>query len=115
MVVMDIADLVRREGSRVYSTSAEEGIYHSMLCGLTVSYGRGGVVRAMKAHDIDLSIRLNQAVVEQDDGIERKSPVKTLVSIQYIAGNDMVLAAWHRHLCAYRQSMRSASRENFAA
>ena len=114
--VLDMADLIRREGHRVYSTSGmSEGIYQSMLCGLTVSYQRGGVVQSIKSHDIEVLVQLREAAIEQDDGIERNSPVKMMVSLQYIKGTAATLAAWHKHLCAYRQSMRPTSRETVFA
>ncbi len=111
--VLDMADLVRREGNRIYGNNglAAEGIYQSMLCGLTVFFQRGGVVKAIKAHDIDLEIQLHETAVEQDDGIERYSPVRMLVSVCYLKGNAETLAAWHKHLNAYRQSIRTGIRE----
>ncbi|NBX65572.1 MAG: hypothetical protein EBQ96_01075 [Proteobacteria bacterium] len=114
--VLDMADLVRREGNRVYSSSAlAEGLYQSMLCGLTVSFLRGGNVCAMKAHDLDVTVSLHEAAIEQDDGIERNSPVKMIVSVSYMKGSAETLATWHRHLCLYRQSIRIAPRETVTA
>ena len=121
--VLDLADLVRREGSRVYTSieqDSAQGLYHAMLCGLTVTFGRGGVVRAMKSHDMELNIRMVQTAIEQDQGNDGSQPLaRTLISIQYMRGNGDVLTLWHRHLCAYRQSMRTiavqAPRENHHA
>lgn len=114
--VLEIADLVRLEGSRVYSAQLmDRGVYQSMLCGLTVSYAAGGVVSAIRAHDLEVSVTLHQAAIEQDDGIERNSTMRTLVSLAYAKGNAATLAGWHRELCAWRQSMRAAPRETTAA
>lgn len=114
--VLDMADLVRREGQRLYSsTGLEAGMYQSMLCGLTISFQRGGIIKRIKAHDIDVEVTLVEAAIEQDDGIERNSPVKMLVTLNYCKGNAQTLAAWHRDLCAYRQSMRSGMRETIVA
>jgi hypothetical protein len=114
--LLDMADLVRREGNRVYNSSAmAEGLYQAMLCGLTVSFVRGGTVCAMKAHDMDVSVDVHEAAIEQDDGIERNSAVKAVVSVRYMKGSPETLAAWHRHLCLYRQSIRIATRETVTA
>ena len=114
--LLDMADLVRREGNRVYSSAAAaEGLYQAMLCGLTVTYLRGGAVCAMKAHDMEMTVTVHEAAIEQDDGIERNSAVKMMVSVQYKKGSAQTLAAWHRHLCLYRQSIRIAARETVTA
>lgn len=114
--VLDMADLVRREGHRVYAAAGmEEGIYQSALCGLSVSFQRGGVVQSMKSHDMEIHIRLVETAIEQDDGIERNSPVKMMACIDYVKGTATTLAAWHRHLCAYRQSIRVFTRETVTA
>lgn len=114
--VLDMADLVRREGNRIYAAKGmEEGIYQATLCGLSISFERGGVVHSMKSHDIEINVRLVETAIEQDDGIERNSPVKMMVMLDYVKGTASTLAAWHRHLCAYRQSIRAFTRETVTA
>ncbi|MBU6234679.1 MAG: hypothetical protein KGQ41_02445 [Alphaproteobacteria bacterium] len=114
--VLEMADLVRREGNRVYSSAGmAEGCYHSMLCGLTVSFQRGGTVRAIKAHDLEMDVQLVETQIANNDGIERNSAVKMCVMVTYKKGTPAILAAWHRHLCAFRQSIRSGSRETVVA
>jgi hypothetical protein len=110
--VVDIADLVRHEGHRVYNTSVvADGCYQSMLCGLTVCFKTGGDVVSMKSHDMHIVIQLHEVACEQDDGIDRRGHFKKLVLVDYMKGNAATLAAWHRHLSAYRQSIRGVLRE----
>lgn len=104
-IVLDIAELVRREGHRVYSASGQTpGIYQAMLCGLSVTFRTGGLVKAMKAHDMEIVVHIREVAAEQDDAGQQGQRRK-LVFVDFIKGNMQTLAAWHRHLCAYRQSM----------
>lgn len=105
--ILDIAEIVRREGHRLYKTSKTgDGIYQSVLCGITGSFDQSGEVIAIKAHDLDIVVDVKEAEIESDDGIERNSRVKKTIATQYRKGNGFVLAVWYKHLCAYRRAMR---------
>lgn len=113
--VLEMADLVRREGTRVYDCDAStQGVFRSMLCGLTITFQRGGIVKSLKALDLDIDVTLAEVPVANNDGIERNSAVKMCVALAYRKGNAASLMAWHRHLCAYRQSIRTFTNRDTA-
>lgn len=108
--ILDIADMIRRDGHRLYG--ATDGIpecaYQASLCGVTASFTRNGDVLALVAHDLRVRVTLTILPVDEADGIARNSDVMTQVETAYQKGCATVLEAWHRHLCAYRRSMRTS-------
>lgn len=106
--IMDIAEMLRRDGNRQYGVpGAAECAYQASLCGVTALYNRSGDIMTLKTHDLSVSVRLQAMPADESDGIARNSETITDVQTLYHKGDTMTLAAWHRHLCAYRRSMRS--------
>lgn len=104
--VLDIADMLRRDGHRLYDAGGLENcMYQSALCGLTASFGSGGVLLQLKGHDLQAVVTLAESAIE-DDEVDHYRDTKTDVTIKYIKGDAVILDAWHRHLSAYRRSMR---------
>lgn len=104
--VVDIADMLRRDGHRLYNACGIENcMYQSSLCGLTASFGSGGVLLQLKGHDLHAIITLSESAVE-DEEVDHYSDTKTDVMVRYLKGDAVILDAWHRHLSAYRRSIR---------
>lgn len=96
-----------REGTGVYGDGGIEGcVYQASLCGLTAAYARGGNILMLKGHDLHVKIGLRERPVVESEGVVYNSASRLEVSADYIQGDAGVLDAWHRHLCAYRRSMR---------
>jgi|GEM_PF-3245717 len=109
LTILDIADIIRREGNGLYSDGGLEGcVYQASLCGLTAAYARGGNVIMLASHDLRVAIRVSEKPVDESDGVVFNSDSRMDVTADYIKGSPAVLDAWHRHLCAYRRSMRPA-------
>ncbi len=105
-VVLDIADMIRRDGHRLYG-GAGICAYQASLCGLQASFARDGQVLALKSADLHVDIALALTPVDDSDGIERYKAERVDVTTSYMLGDAAVLDAWHRHLSAYRRSMRA--------
>jgi hypothetical protein len=105
--ILDIADMLRRDGHRLYNSGGMEGcMYQASLCGVTASFGRGGAIMQIVAHDLQVGVTLTEAPVD-DDGIDHNSATRLDVSASYAKGDADVLNVWHKHLCVYRRSMRA--------
>ncbi len=105
-VVLDIADMIRRDGSRLYGGTGACA-FMGALCGLTAGFARNGDVMVIKGPDLHVDIVLSLQPVDDSDGVERYRSERTQVETVYQAGDVHVLRAWHKHLCAYRRSMRA--------
>lgn len=100
--IPDIAEMIRRDGQRVYSTVCPEGCaWQASLCGLTAGFALGGTLKILQAHDLHIVIR---SIDTANDGAE---DTEAMLVTRYIKGNAATLTVWHRHLAAYRRSMRT--------
>ncbi len=104
-VVLDIADMIRRDGSRLYG-GAGECAFMGSLCGLSAGFSRDGDIMIIKGADLHVEIILSVQPVDDSDGVERYRSERTEVKTKYHVGDVTVLRAWHKDLCAYRRSMR---------
>ena len=104
-VVLDIADMIRRDGNRIYG-GAGDCAFMGSLCGLTAGFARNGDVMVIKSADLHVDITLSVQPIDDSDGIDRYKNEHTHVSTCYQAGDVTALRTWHKHLSAYRRSMR---------
>lgn len=107
-MVLELADMLRRDGHRMYGTCAAGCAYQASLCGLTAVYDRAGEIMGMRAADLVMEIALGCAPTDENDGVVRLKSEKRTVKATYRLGDAATLDAWHRHLCAYSRSMRTA-------
>lgn len=107
LTILDIADMIRRDGTGLYSNVGVTGAsYQASLCGLTAAYARGGNVMMIKGHNLHVMVDMRETPVDESDGVEYNSKTRMDVNAEYLQGDVATLDAWHRHLCAYRRSMR---------
>lgn len=108
-VILDIADMIRRDGNRLYGISEIGGAsYQASLCGLTAAFARNGDIMMLKSPDLHVTVDLEILPIDENDEIEHYKNERTDVHAVYLAGDIGVLRNWHSHLCAYRRSMRTA-------
>lgn len=107
LTILDLADMIRREGTGLYTDGGIPGcVYQASLCGLTASYARGGSIVMLKGLNLHLVIDLQEKPVEENADVVFNSDSRVDVITTYVEGDAATLDAWHRHLCAYRRSMR---------
>lgn len=116
LTILDIADMIRRDGTGLYSDAGLDGAsYRASLCGLTAAYGRGGNVMMIKGHNLHVVVDLRETPVDDGDGVEYNSKTRMDVMASYLQGDIATLDSWHRHLSAYRRSMRPSGAATAAA
>lgn len=95
---LDIADFIQRDGHRSYLAVniQEPGTYSASLCGMTGIFLNTGRVVAMKTYDLDITITTDMANM----------------ALVFKKGDEAILLAWHRNLCAYQKSMSSVGAQN---
>lgn len=104
-VILDIADMIRRDGNRLYGGFGDCAFMAS-LCGLSAGFARNGEIMMIKGADLHVDVALSIQPVDDSDGVERYRSERTHVETAYQAGDVSILRAWHKHLSAYRRSMR---------
>jgi len=89
-MIADIEAMVRREGARQYTAAdSASGYYRAHLCGVKAYLMPKAGIRRIYTPDTDIMIRNGEP--------------------DFIKGNMTSLRQWHRHLMAWRNSMRATT------